>query len=530
MRRIAMLVARGSPSPVVFATVAEEVARLLDAESAAVARYDADGAVPVGVWDPAGNAAATGDRIPFGGQDVTARVHETGRPARIDRRRADDAHAAATAAHGDAARSELGVPITVEGRLWGTVVAWSPREAGIPADAEGSLTDFADLVAVTIARAEAHDKLLQVAEEQAALRRVATLVAQGVGPELVFAAVAEEVGALFDADTTVIVRFEPDGEATLMGRAGCIELESGARRKLDERAPQTPVRETGHPVRFDVDDPASPGVPAGARAEGIRSAVDVPIPVEGRIWGTIGVGSRGRRFPADTEHRLHEYTDLIAQAIANAEARSELAQTRARLVATADATRRRIERDLHDGAQQRLVSLGLQVRAAQSAFGAELDGIATGLTEALDELREIAHGIHPAILAEGGLVPALRALARRSSVPVELNMQTSVRLPEVLEASAYYVVAEGLTNVAKHAQASAATVTVEVVGQQVRVSVRDDGTGGATFTGSGLAGLKQRVEMLGGRISLDSQPGAGTTLQAELPLTVADGGIGTSSA
>ncbi|WP_345133242.1 GAF domain-containing sensor histidine kinase [Dactylosporangium darangshiense] len=513
----------------VLATVATDVGRLLDAESAAVARYDADGAVLVGAWDTAGDAVATGGQIPLGVRDVTTRVHETGRPARTDGRSADS-RAAAAAVHGHAARSALGAPITVEGRLWGTVVVWSPRDAGFPAGAEGHLAVFADLVAVAIARAEARDELLRVAEEQAALRRVATLVAQGVGPELVFAAVAEEVGALFDADTTVIVRFEPGGEATLMGRAGCISLEPGARRKLDERAAQTPVRETGRSVRFDMDDPASPTVPASARAEGIRSAVDVPISVEGRIWGAIGVGSRGRRFPADTEHRLLEYTDLIAQAIANAEARSELAQTRARLVATADATRRRIERDLHDGAQQRLVSLGLQVRAAQSAFGAELDGIAAGLTEALDDLREIARGIHPAILAEGGLVPALKALARRSSVPVELNIRTSVRLPEPLEVSAYYVVAEGLTNVAKHARASVATVTVEVVDEQVRVSVRDDGTGGATFTGSGLVGLKQRVEMLGGRISLDSPPGAGTILQAELPLTVADDGIGTGSA
>ncbi|MFD0574899.1 sensor histidine kinase [Dactylosporangium darangshiense] len=305
--------------------------------------------------------------------------------------------------------------------------------SGLSSGAEDRLADLAALTATAIANAAARDRLRRVADEQEALRRVATLVARGVGPNLVFAAVAQEVGA--------------------------------------------------------------------------------------RIWGAIGVASRRERLPSDTEQRMLEYTDLITQAIANAEARSELAEARARLIAVADETRRRIERDLHDGAQQRLVSLALQVRRAQAEFGEELDNIATGLTGAMDDLRELARGIHPATLTESGLRPALKALARRSSVPVELDVRTSARLPEPIEVSAYYVVAEALTNVAKHAQASVATVTVETADEVLRVSVRDDGVGGANLTGgTGLAGLKDRVEALGGRLFLDSPPGAGTALRAEFPL------------
>jgi signal transduction histidine kinase len=239
---------------------------------------------------------------------------------------------------------------------------------------------------------------------------------------------------------------------------------------------------------------------------------------------------RHGRLPPDAEQRLADFTELVGTAIANAEAHAELMASRARIVATADETRRRIERDLHDGAQQRLVSLALQLRSAQAAvppelaeLGAELDRVAAGLVGALEELREIAHGIHPAILAEYGLRSALRVLARRSPIPVDLQVRAEGRLPERVEVGAYYVVAEALTNAAKYAHASAITVAVEATGEVLRVAVRDDGAGGADFTsGTGLVGLKDRVEALGGRISLDSPRGAGTTLQVELPLT-ADG-------
>jgi signal transduction histidine kinase len=237
------------------------------------------------------------------------------------------------------------------------------------------------------------------------------------------------------------------------------------------------------------------------------------------------VGSTREPLPAGTEGRLAGFTELAATAIANAEAQAALAASRARIVTTADATRRRIERDLHDGAQQRLVSLGLQLREAQAAppgsgeLAQRLEGAVTQVTGVLEELRDIAHGLHPAILAKRGLRPALKALARHSAVPVRLDIRVEGRLPEQAEIAAYYVVAEALTNAAKHAHATAAEVEVAAGEGVLRVCVRDDGRGGADFGhGSGLDGLRDRVEALGGHLWLHSPPGAGTTLQAQVPV------------
>jgi signal transduction histidine kinase len=249
----------------------------------------------------------------------------------------------------------------------------------------------------------------------------------------------------------------------------------------------------------------------------------------------VGFGSRRDRLPRDTEQRLAEFTELVAAAIANTESRAELTTSRARIVAAADHARRRIERNLHDGAQQRLVSLALHLRTAQAAVPPELDALGAQLghavaevTGALDELRETARGIHPSVLAEGGLGAALGALARRSPIPVDLEVRVDGRLPEQVELASYYVVAEAIANAAKHARASALTVTVEsdAVDNVLRVAVRDDGTGGADFArGTGLVGLKDRVAALGGRISLDSPVGAGTNLRADLPLPVMKGAV-----
>ncbi|MEV6926144.1 AAA family ATPase [Dactylosporangium sp. NPDC051485] len=390
---------------------------------------------------------------------------------------------------------------------------------------------IAGQLAVSLDNAQLYAEFHRIADEQAALRRVATLVARGVGPDAVFATVAEEVATLFDADGTAIVRFEPDGDATLLGDYGFGSSQPGVRGKPHPDSAMAAVQATGRAARRDVDDPESQSLPDAA-LPGLRSAVASPILVEGRVWGAMDVGSRRGRLPQDTEQRLADFTELIATAIANAESQAELTTSRARLVATADQIRRRIERDLHDGAQQRLVALALQLRAAQEALPPELDALATeleravtGAASALDELREISRGIHPAILSEGGLGPALRSLARRSPIPVDLDMRTKRRLPEQVEVSAYYVVAETLTNAAKHAQASAVTVTVEA-DTVLRLAVSDDGIGGADFArGTGLVGLKDRVEALGGRIVLHSPRGAGTSLRVELPLTATNGEV-----
>ncbi|MGI5174887.1 protein kinase domain-containing protein [Dactylosporangium sp. CA-152071] len=397
---------------------------------------------------------------------------------------------------------------------------------------------IAGQLAVSLDNAHLYTAFRRIADEQAALRRVATLVARGAAPDRVFAAVADEVGALFHADGTSILRFEPDGEATVLGGYGLKQTAPGWRGRPDPRTAMATVQATGHSARRDVDKPV-PGALPGIEPE-ICSIVASPIEVEGRLWGVMRVGSRRQRLPHDTEQRLADFTGLIATAIANAESRTELTASRARIVAAADQTRRRIERDLHDGAQQRLISLALQLRTAQAALPPELDTLAeqldravAGATGAVDELRKISRGIHPAILTESGLGTALRTLARHAPIPVDLDIRMQGRLPEHIEVSAYYIIAEAVTNTAKHANASAVTVTVETdtTGGVLRIVVRDDGVGGADFTrGTGLVGLNDRAEALGGRIVLHSPRGAGTTLRAELPLTPAEWDAGRRSA
>jgi signal transduction histidine kinase len=381
----------------------------------------------------------------------------------------------------------------------------------------------------------------RITAEQAVLRRVAMLVARAASPGEVFAAVAEEAGRVLDADFTFLSRYDPDDTATIVAswsRTGAA-FPAGTRVTLRGRNVHTLVFQTGRAAR--IEDYAGTSGPAAdlARKFGLRGSVGVPISVEGRLWGVMFVAHTGEEpLPAGTEARLADFTELVATAIANAEAQAALTASRARIVATADATRRRIERDLHDGAQQRLVSLALELRAAQAAappgtgeLVQRLDGVAAGLTGVLEELREIARGLHPAVLADGGLRPALKALARRSVVPVHLHVQVEGRLPEPVEIAAYYVVSQALTNTAKHAHATVVDVEVAGGGGDLHVRVRDDGRGGAHFGhGSGLVGLKDRAEALGGRILLHSPPDAGTDLEITLPLNDPSGpGLPTAS-
>jgi signal transduction histidine kinase len=527
LRRVATLVSRAVPPEAALAAVTAEAGRLLHAHHASMLRYDPDGAMVVAAaW---GNTFPVGTRLSLGGRNVTTRVFETGRAARIE----DYAGASGPAAEGArelGLRGSVGVPISVEGRLWGVMFVAHTGEEPLPAGTEARLAGFTELAATAIANAQAHVELRGFAEEQAALRRVAVLVARAASPEEVFAAVAEEVGRLLKVDYTVLSRYDAAGLVTVVGGWARTDpgrpLAIGLRLKPEGRNMHTLVFETGRPARIDDYGDASGAFADAARDWGYRSSVGAPISVAGRLWGVMIVGSRVEPLPADTEARLVGFTELVATAIANAEAQAALTASRARIVATADATRRRIERDLHDGAQQRLVSLGLQLRAAQAEAppGADklvqrLEGAVTEVTAALEELREIARGLHPAVLTEGGLRPALRALARRSAVPVDLTVRAGGRLPEPVEIAAYYAVSEALTNAAKHAHASAAEVEVATGGGVLHVRVRDDGRGGAGLTGgSGLVGLKDRVEALGGRLSLHSPPGAGTALEIDLPL------------
>jgi signal transduction histidine kinase len=324
-------------------------------------------------------------------------------------------------------------------------------------------------------------------------------------------------------------RYGPDGSITVFASWGSTAeyFPVGSRWILEGKDPTTLVFETGRPARVDRFADVSGSLADAVRETGVRSGVGAPIIVEDRLWGVMGAGSTLEQpLPADTEARLAAFTELLAMAIANAESRAALAASRTRIVAAADETRRRIERDLHDGTQQQLVSLILELRAAEATqppevgeLTAQLARTARGLAGVLEELREISRGIHPAILSSGGLGPALRALARRSAVPVELDLRAERRLPGHVEVAAYYVVSEALTNAAKHAQASVVNVDLDTQDGTLQLAIRDDGMGGANpKQGSGLIGLSDRVEALGGRLEVTSPAGSGTTLLIQIPL------------
>ena len=532
LRRVATLVARGGPPAEILDAVAAEVGRLLGADWSAVHRYDADGAVTA--LSSSGVLTAVipvGTRTMLEPESLSAAVQRSGRSAR---RESFEGVPGLTAAQARAlgVRSAVAAPITVEGRLWGVMIAAWRGEGSVPVgDAEGLLAGFTELAATAIANAESREELAWLAEGQAALRRVATVVANSRPPAEVFEAMIAEVGQLFPADAAYLARYATDGTITVLGgwrrESGYRRIQVGQSLAVERETAAGLVLETQRPARIG-DYEGVPGASArAAREMGWRSSLGVPITVEGRVWGVLVVASTTEQpLPLETEVRLAEFAELLATAIANSETRAELDASRARIVATADATRRRIERDLHDGAQQELVSLALELRAAQAAappelreHRAELSHAVERLTSVLDGLREIALGIHPAILAEGGLGPALKTLAHRSPIPVSLDVGVQGRLPEAVEVTTYYVVSEALTNAAKHAHASSVEVSVERGASVLRVTVRDNGAGGADpDRGTGLLGLRDRAEAIGGTICVESARGEGTSLVAELPL------------
>ena len=533
LRRLATLVARGEPPEAVFAAVAEEAGKLLRVDLATMCRYEPGRTLTfVASWGSVGGRFPVGSRWPLGGYNVGTLMFETGRPVRIDRYADSSPGPLGVAVREGGIRSAVGTPILVEGRLWGAIFAGSILEQPLPADTEARLASFTELVATAIANAESRVALARLAEEQAALRRVATLVARGAPPEEVFAAVTGEAGRLLGAHLAGMARYESDHTVTVLAtwaaKGEQHPLVPGPW-PLDGGDLASTVFQTGRPVRID-DYHGVPGrIAAFVREElGINSSVASPIVVEGRLWGVLFLHSKltHQPFPRDTESRVTGFTELVATAIANTESRAALAASRARIVAAADETRRRIERDLHDGTQQQLVSLMLDVRAVQAAVPpqlAELEGGLSGIAERVagvfDQVREISHGIHPAILSERGLQAALKALARRSAVPVELDLRTGRRLPGHVEVAAYYAVSEALANAAKHARASAVHVELDTPDTVVRLAIRDDGIGGADpAKGSGLVGLSDRIEAVGGTLEVTSPAGNGTTLLIEIPL------------
>jgi signal transduction histidine kinase len=529
LRRVATLVAQGVSPDEVFAAVTREAGGVLSVDAMHLARYEPDGTVvAVAGWSRGGAPLPVGYRGPVAGSGIPDQVLRTGRAVRID---------GYTGARDDVVEmlrasrfnSSAGAPVSVGGRLWGVMIA-SARESGrpLPPGTESHLEAFTELIATAISNADERAERERLTDEQAALRRVATLVARGSDPQEIFAAVAEEFGRLLSVDDMRMIRYEERGTvAVVVGSWGKFggRLGVGTRMRTGGRNVASLVLRDERPSRVDDFSKANGAVGELGQELGVRSAAGAPIVVDSRVWGAlVALSASPAPLPAGTEERLSQFTELVATAISNIQARADLDASRARLVEATDDERRRVVRDLHDGAQQRLVQTVLTLKLARRALerGEEhapalvSEGIELA-EEAMGELRELAHGILPSALTSGGLQAGVDALCARMPLRVERRV-TVQRMPSAVEATAYFVVAEALTNVAKHAHATGATVTARVEDHSLRVSVRDDGVGGARAEGSGLQGLADRLEVLHGRLTIESPETGGTVVEAWIPI------------
>jgi signal transduction histidine kinase len=483
LRRVAELAARDAPADEVLHAVALEASHLVDVDFTTILRYEPDGNVEIVALSgaPAPAHLTIGGRNPNSGDGVTQRVWRTHRSARID-------HFASVPSEWSEIALALGfttsaaVPILIQGRLWGTLVVVGRGEPLTEA-IEDSLTNFADLTGTAISNAQARQDLRALADEQAAFRRVAELVAHGTALDRVFQAVTREASKLLGGLATTLQRADPDGSVTTVA---------------------------AHP-------------PHDSTPEATTTEQSVPVTVEGQVWGVLSAHSTGDGLTGETGDRLRQFAELASVAIANAENKAKLTASRARVMATADETRRRLQRDVHDGAQQRLVQTIITLKLA---LAAAVDGRTSDdrVAEALHhaeranrELRDLVRGILPASLTQGGLGTGLESLVGDISTPVRLRMDAP-RLPSEIETTAYFIVAEALTNVVKHAGATQAEVTVELDGSQLSITVSDDGVGGADpSSGGGLTGLSDRVAAADGTWAITSPVGSGTTLRVSLP-------------
>jgi signal transduction histidine kinase len=543
LRRVATLVGREVEPSKVFAGVIDEMRRSMHAGVVGLWRFEpSEITLVAGATEPTMLAKwPIGTRTPIEGNNLASAVLRTGRPARMDTY-AKAAGPIAARVREQGVRAAVGVPIIVGGRVWGMAAVGSLSADRMPPDTEARMCDFAELAATAISNAATRDELQAsrdslstLATQQSALRRVATLAARAVRPSEVFMAVAEEMACCLDATNAEVLQYVDDGAAIVLanfaqpiqpGQPAEPIFPVGERLNIEGENVLKMVQRTGRPARKDDYD--NPKGPLATRAHelGMRSVVGAPIVVDERIWGTALVRStRPEPLPPDTEERITQFAELVATAIAATAARAELVKSRGRIVAAADLTRRRLERNLHDGAQQLAVSLRLQLRMAEESVSSESDElkqllskIASGMTALIDELQEISRGIHPPALSRGGLVPALQTLARRSTLPVVLDIGSLQRLPESVEVAAYYIIAEAITNAAKHAQASQVVVKLRADAENLYVSVSDDGIGGADpGKGSGLVGLKDRVAALEGQLEISSPARSGTSVRATIP-------------
>jgi signal transduction histidine kinase len=521
LRRIATLVAEGVTEAELGAAVTQEIGRLFEAQRANTMRWDGDTIRVIGSWSTDTAPMETAGRVyALGGDTISTRVVSTGRPARVD---------SAADLRTDFARerwaelglqASIGAPILVDGEVWGVVMAsrTEPDQPFAGGD-ESRLRDFGALVAQAIVNADARRETAELVAEQTALRRIATLVAAGRPQAEVLDAVTAEAGPLFGAATVTVVRSEGLRDEVIVVASwndpDTTPAEPGSLYHPDPESATRSVLETGIASRADEWSPE----------RGRCSVIAAPVIVTGSLVGALTASRPGSEpFSTGAEIRLRSFADLAAQSIANERAQAELRASRARIVHTADETRRRLERNLHDGAQQRLVSVAVALRLAASALPASpeegrvlLDGATEELDEALEELRALARGLHPATLAKYGLGPSLEALARRAPLPVVVENEICDRLSSPVEAALYYVASESLTNVVKYAQPTTVTIRLRCAGDVAEIEVADDGIGGADATGTGIRGLADRIEALDGRFGVDSPTGEGTRVWAEIP-------------
>ncbi len=646
LRRVATLVARGAPPGEVLDAVAGELGRLLEVGSSGLLRFESEHtATVVAGWGRLGEVVPVGARLPLGGANVVSEIARTGKPVRMDDFVRVGSGPIAERARRLNTGSSTGAPLVVAGRLWGAIVVAALDDGSLPPDAQPRLEQFVELVGTAIANAEARVELARLADEQAALRRVATLVAEEVpaealfgkvsaevvrvlGPEIesaivpfeddetttapaepasiscpivvtggvwgalvvttatacrsrptpsaacrsspsswprrsrtsgrassyaasrkeqaalrrvatlvaeappppvVFDAVIVEVAQLLGAGLVGLMRAEGSDEVTIVANRGHDPaiVRAGMRMRLEGDSVTARVR-TGRSARIDLSrEGAGQIADLGRRVMATGGqTIGAPVTVEGRRWGVMTATWRAPdQPPPDAEERLVGFGQLLGTAIANADSRHQLTASRARVLTAGDEARRRVVRDLHDGAQQRLVhtivtlKLARRVLKQDGARAEELLAEASSHAEQSNaELRELAHGILPSVLTHGGLRAGVDAVVSRLDLPVELSI-TGRRLSPEIEASAYFIIAEALTNVVKHAQASGARVTAHIDDGTLRLQVSDDGIGGADTHGHGLLGIGDRVAALGGRMRIESPRGGGTLLTAELPLT-----------
>jgi signal transduction histidine kinase len=523
LRRFATLVAEGASEVDLIAAITSEVARLFEGHTANTMRWEGDTIRVIGDWvEQEVRPGYTGRVFTFGGDTITARIVSSGSPARIDSVEDLNTDFARERWAELGIHASIGAPIIVDGKVWG-VITTSRRtpDDPFPLGAEHRLGDFAALVAQAISNSEARRQVASLLEEQAALRRVATLVAAGRPQPEVLESVTREAGLLYNASAVNLVKWEGVHDEVVVVAAWSDGTEpSVGPGALYHPAPGSAslrVLETGLPCRTEETSPEL----------GDRFVIAAPVIVNARLLGALTAHRPGEDpFPAGAEIRLRNFSDLAAQSIANEQAHEEMRASRARIMRAADAAREKLERNLHDGAQQRLVAVSISLRLALSKLAESpteahslLSAASDELTQAMEELRELARGIHPSVLTERGLGPAIQVLASRAPLPVTVENELDERLPSSVEAAAYYVVSESLTNVAKYAEASQVAVRVCCQNGDAHVEVVDDGIGGADASrGTGLRGLADRVEALDGQLGVESPSSGGTRVWAKIPL------------